>query len=133
MNKQTQIAVNTLSNIYGKPQWFGSREEKAIISEWDKVLERYTEDAVKNACLKYAKYKKDGGFPNLTCLEAELVDVDCQQNTQDKKQSAYQMYRYLLLHADECNPVPCELAIKRTIWRNYQVAVDGYDPSELVG
>lgn len=133
MINQTKMALNTLSAIYGNPKWRGGADEKKIISEWDKVLEKYNEDSVKTACLRYAKYKKDGGFPNITCIEAELVDVDYSQSNNDKKQSAYQMYEYLLLHANECNPVPSELAIKRTIWRNFNVAVDGYNPSELVG
>lgn len=129
MKQQTKLAFNTLKSIYGNPAWAGSNSEKMAIEEWDNALENYSEEQVKRACLRYAKYHPDGKFPPLACIEAELIDVDVNENiSADKKATANRMYQYCLEHASECNPIPEKISIQRSIWRNYKVAVDGYNP-----
>ena len=131
MNKQTTIALKTLKDIYGKPSWADSNQRKYIEEEWDKALEHYSEEQVRNACLRYSKYKNTTKFPALACIEAELVDVEMNQETsEDKKAQANKAYIYCLEHASECNPIPTKLACQRAIWNIYQVAVDGYNPKE---
>lgn len=129
MNTQTTTAFKTLKNIYGIPDWANSPMRKSIEDEWDSALERYSDAQVKNACLRYSKYNHTNKFPHLACIEAELVDVDINENVpEDKKLVANKMYQYCLEHASECNPIPEKISIQRAIWRNYKVAVDGYDP-----
>lgn len=130
MNKQTTIAFKTLKDIYGKPDWADNPQRKSIEEEWDKALGKYTEEQVRNACLRYAKFHNGAiKFPRLACIEAELVDEETNQLADaSKKAAANRMYVYCLEHAQECNPVPSKLATQRAIWRIYQVAVDGYDP-----
>ena len=131
MINQTKMAINTLSNIYGKPEWKGTTQQDGVISEWDKCLQNYSTEQVRLACLRYAKYKKDGKFPHLACIEAEMVDMGFNDDTSaDKKEVANRMYQYCLQHASECNPIPNKLAVQRAIWYIYQVAVDGYNPEK---
>ena len=132
MNKQTTTAFRTLKEIYGKPSWSNSPERKSIEEEWDKALEPYTEDQVRKACLRYAKFhNKANTFPTLTCIEAELVDVEVNQDVSiDKKLLANRMYVYCQDHAHECNPIPDNQSIQRAIWKNYGVAVGGYNPDQ---
>lgn len=130
MNKQTTMAFKTLKDIYGKPDWANDQQRKAIEEEWDKALEKYTEEQIRNACLRYAKFHNSvTRFPKLACIEAELVDEESNQVSDiNKKAQANRLYVYCMEHASECNPIPCKLAIQRAIWKIYQVAVDGYDP-----
>ena len=132
MKKQTTMAFKTLKDIYGKPSWADSQQRKSVEEEWDKALEPYTEEQVRNACLRYAKYHSSvTKFPPLACIEAELVDVEINQNTsEDKKIQANRMYLYAREHAGECNPIPSKLATQRAIWNIYHVAVDGYNPEK---
>ena len=132
MKKQTTMAFKTLKDIYGKPSWADSQQRKSVEEEWDKALEPYTEEQVKDACLRYAKYHNSATkFPPLACIEAELVDVEINQNTtEDKKLQANRMYLYCREHAGECNPIPSKLATQRAIWNIYGVAVDGYNPEK---
>ena len=128
MLKQTKTAINTLKEIYGKPSWMGAGNEKLVIDEWDKLFENYSDEQVKKACLRYAKFKKDGSFPSLACIEAELVDEKYNENNEDKVALANKCYVYCMAHKEECNPVPTELTIKQSIWKSYGVAVGGFDP-----
>lgn len=130
MNKQTTIAFKTLKDIYGKPDWADNPQRKSIEEEWDKALEKYTEEQVRNACLRYAKFHNGvARFPRLACIEAELVDEETNKMANETiKAQAMRMYIYGREHAHECNPVPDKLATQRAIWRIYHVAVDGYDP-----
>ena len=126
---QTKIAINTLTEIFGNPSWIGSLKEKETISEWDNLFKDYTSEQVKTACLRYAKFKKDGKFPSLTCIEAELVDEKKEaEDNLDKVALANKCYIYAMEHRTECDPVPTELTIQQTIWRSYGVSVGGYDP-----
>ena len=129
MITQTRTAMNTLSNIFGNPAWLGTSQQASVIGEWDELLKNYSNDQVKTACLRYAKYKKDGKFPHLACIEAELVDVGFNDDASaDKKEVANRMYQYCLEHSGECNPMPSKLATQRAMWKIYGVAVDGYNP-----
>ena len=135
MKKQTTMAFKTLNDLYGKPDWADSPQRKATEEEWDKALEQYTEEQVRNACLRYAKYHSSATkFPPLACIEAELVDVEINQSTsEDKKMQANRMYIHCLEHASECNQIPSKLAIQKAIWNIYGVAVDGYKPNKVKG
>lgn len=128
MNKQTTTAFKTLKSIYGVPEWANSPSRQAIEDEWDKALENFSEEQVKKACLRYAKYKHTNNFPPLACIEAELVDEKYNEDNQDKVALANKCYAYAMEHRMECDPVPTELTIKQTLWRSYGVAVGGFDP-----
>lgn len=128
MIKQTKIAINTLTEIYGNPSWLGNGNEASVIMEWDKLLKNYSDEQVKKACLRYAKFKKDGRFPSLACIEAELVDETFNENASDKRELANRCFAYWQTHKNECDPIPTELVMKQTIWKMYGVAVAGYNP-----
>lgn len=130
MKKQTTMAFKTLNDLYGKPDWADSPQRKAVEEEWDKALEKYTEEQVRNACLRYAKFHNGvNRFPRLACIEAELVDEETNQVADiNKKAQANRLYVYCLEHANECHPVPEKISIQRSIWKSHGVAVDGYDP-----
>lgn len=130
MNKQTTIAFKTLKDIYGKPSWASSPDRKSIEEEWDKTLAPYTEEQVRKACLRYAKFHNAvTRFPNLTVIEAELVDEEVNKDvSEDKKILANRAYAYFREHANECNPIPSKISSQRAIWSIYKVAVDGYNP-----
>lgn len=132
MKKQTAIAFKTLKDIYGTPSWANSPDRKTIEAEWDRTLEPYTEEQVKKACLRYAKFHNAvTKFPNLTIIEAELVDEEVNKDvSEDKKIVANRAYAYCMQHASECNPVPEKISIQRAIWSIYKVAVDGFNPKE---
>ena len=132
MKKQTTMAFKTLKDLYGKPDWADSNQRKAVEEEWDKALEKYSEDQVRNACLRYAKFHNGvNKFPRLACIEAELVDEEVNQESDiNKKAQANRMYVYCREHASECNPIPSKLATQRAIWNVYRVAVDGYNPEK---
>lgn len=128
MINQTRIALNTLSAIYGNPEWRGKPSEKDVVMEWDKFFKNYSDEQVKKACLRYAKFKKDGKFPSLACIEAELVDETFNEDNLDKREIANRCFAYWQTHKNECDPVPTELTMKQTIWKLYGVAVAGYNP-----
>lgn len=130
MNKQTAIAFKTLKDLYGTPEWANNPQRKAIEEEWDKVLGRYSEENVRTACLRYAKFHNGvNKFPRLACIEAELVDVETNQVADiNKKAQANRLYAYCMEHAQECHPVPGKISIQRSIWKTHGVSVDGYDP-----
>lgn len=129
MNTQTKTAFKTLYNIFGKPDWATSNQRKSVEDEWENALAPYSEEQVRNACYRYSKYNKSGKFPHLACIEAELVDVEANENVStDRKLVANRMYQYCVEHAKECNPIPDKISIQRSIWKNYKVAVDGYNP-----
>lgn len=128
MINQTRTALNTLSAIYGNPSWRGTPAEKDVISEWDKLFKNYSDEQVKKACLRYAKFKKEGKFPSLACIEAELVDETFNEDKGDKVEIANRCFAYWQAHKNECDPIPTELTMKQTIWKLYGVAVGGYNP-----
>lgn len=131
MRSQTKVAFRTLNDLYGKPDWYNNPDRAAIENEWDKALIPYSDEQVRNACLRYAKFHNGvTRFPKLACIEAELVDVEVNTDVDTNvKVTAERMYAYCREHATECNPIPSKLATQRAIWRIYHVAVDGYNPN----
>lgn len=78
-NIQTQTAIDTLSELYGKPSWLktpkqGQNLEK-VFAEWDAELKKYSEEQLKVVCRKMYKYRRTSTFPSLAHILAELVDV----------------------------------------------------------
>lgn len=79
-NLQTQTAIDTLSELYGKPSWLktpkqGQNLEK-VFAEWDAELKKYSEEQIKVVCRKMYKYRRTATFPSLAHILAELVDVE---------------------------------------------------------
>lgn len=78
-NIQTQTAIDTLSELYGKPSWLKTPKQglnlEKVFAEWDAELKKYSEDQIKVVCRKMYKYRRTATFPSLAHILAELVDV----------------------------------------------------------
>lgn len=76
---QTQIALNTLTELYGEPQWLvnpkSGQDVDSIFAEWDKALKDFSDDQIATACRMIFKYKRSSTFPRIAHILAELVDV----------------------------------------------------------
>ena len=76
---QTQIALNTLTELYGEPQWLvnpkSGQDVDSIFAEWDKALKDFSDDQIVTACRMIFKYKRSSTFPRIAHILAELVDV----------------------------------------------------------
>ncbi|GHU01637.1 hypothetical protein FACS1894186_4720 [Alphaproteobacteria bacterium] len=80
MSLQSDIAISTLSDLYGDAPWLnkpktGQNSDK-IMAEWDEALASYSAAQVKTACLKLHKWRKTRVFPTLSHLLSELVDEE---------------------------------------------------------
>lgn len=78
-NIQTQTAIDTLSELYGKPSWLKTPKQglnlEKVFAEWDAELKKYSEEQIKVVCRKMYKYRRTATFPSLAHILAELVDV----------------------------------------------------------
>lgn len=76
---QTKTALNTLSELYGDPQWLinpkSGQDIDSIFAEWDEALKDYSDDQIATACRMIFKYKRSSTFPRIAHILAELVDV----------------------------------------------------------
>ena len=77
--KQTQKAIDILSDLYGEPQWLvnpkSGQDVESIFAEWDDALKDYSDDQIATACRMIFKYKRSSTFPRIAHILAELVDV----------------------------------------------------------
>lgn len=78
-NIQTQTAIDTLSELYGKPSWLKTPKQglnlEKVFAEWDAELKKYSKEQIQVVCRKMYKYRRTATFPSLAHILAELVDV----------------------------------------------------------
>lgn len=92
---QTETAIETLSDLFGKPKWELNPPEgfnrDVFLSGWDEELRKYSETQVKKACLRYGKYAKTRTFPTLMHIMAQLVDEEPepQEKTPETKKNTF--------------------------------------------
>lgn len=126
MNIQTETAMRIFTDIYGMPNWEKNVKEgqspSEIIKLWDDELSGYTEQQVKNACYKLAKFRKVMTFPTISHLMSELCDEDKDVKTDNQVQ--------FVLKALLNNKELSELAIQRTMWNLYKYSYNGYKAEE---
>lgn len=132
MKKQTIEAFKILNEAYGTPDWANDETKRKQMGDiWDESLGKYSEQSVRQACLKYIKYHHTNKFPPLTCIEAELCEEQFnQEENADKVYLANKRYNYILEHRmeGEIGCPPSKIAAQRAIWNIYGVSVDGYNP-----
>jgi hypothetical protein len=92
---QTETAIETLSDLFGKPKWELNPPEgfnrDVFLAGWDEELRKYSETQVKKACLRYGKYAKTRTFPTLMHILAQLVDEEPepQDGTPETKKNTF--------------------------------------------
>lgn len=76
---QTQTALDTISELYGTPNWLSDPKKgmkiDSIFAQWDAALKGYTEEQVRIAIQKLWKYAKVSTTLRLGHILAELSDV----------------------------------------------------------
>jgi len=129
MSQQYEVAVKIFSDIYGYPKWETKTKEgqniQEIIKLWDAELCHYSVEQVRDACYRIVKYRKAQTFPTLSHILAELVEekkTDEYTIEVGNVKAAQKMYAYLITHGNGN-----KIASQRTIWKIYQVEVDGYN------